>query len=478
MNTTKTHVAIAGGGLAGAWLGYRLAQRQVPVALVTADTPDLPTVSHQSLAVLSRRLLDIGTGAEPAAELLADTSTTQHPELETTLRTHAHREFDELAKLLPFMDLGDLVLPQHPVPRPRLGAGKEVLTLLLERFRTLGGTLLPGRITDLATTDGTCHGLHYDSNGEAHRLAAHTVVVATGGISGLFTDGVAGPPGCLLGAHLRHGGVLADLEYHYRFALGDLTHRRPLYPFDLGGARLLRNGEPAAELEELCAGLPPRRLDHEVFQQYWRENLGVPHRAELAGGAVELGPVRGFSMGGIAAAPDGGPLGNVHAVGEARHDLAADCIVGVPWVVSLATGGMLADRLAEREPAGAPEEFAPRAAGPGLDPELYAQVRRRLARFQDHRFRTVVACDFVGWCREIRRELRDTGPSRTEDIDLLILAEACTEAALARTESRGFFFRADRPAEDPGLEGLCTRARYDRENDCVLVDLVHRKEAS
>jgi aspartate oxidase len=465
----STQVAILGGGIAGAWLGYRLAQQAVPTVLIAADTP--PVSRRWAAAVIDVRLLD----ETAAPSLLCDSSDTQDPRLGENLQRYAAREFDELARLIRFMPFRGWMVPSNPAGVPQLGAGNVVVATVLRRFQELGGTYVTARGVDLAVEDGLCHGVHYARDGRRQRLRCRDVVLAPGGYCGLYADGVRADAGGLLGTYARHGGALVNLEFSYRFALGDLTHGRPLYPVDLDGARLVRGDEPAEWLQTAQKTLDPERLDLEAFTEYWAANRGIPHRAHLADGPVRLGPIRGFSMGGIEDQEGDGPLPNVHAVGEGRYDLVADCIVGMPWLTSLATGGMLCDRLSETDEQPKSAELAAQPAERRPDAALRPELRRRLAEFQDDRFSEAAARGFTAWCR---RQRRARAHASREDLDLLILAEACTEAALSRTESRGFFLRGDRRRPDPGMVGRRTRATYDPEADRVRVELVAPRAAA
>ncbi|GLZ29769.1 hypothetical protein Lesp02_19590 [Lentzea sp. NBRC 105346] len=406
-----SQVAVVGGGIAGAWLSYRLAQRGVDTVLVVGPEP--PVSREWAACVLNRQLV------EDPVRALEDSSGTQDPALRPLIERHLPRELAELRSLVELMPFEGVLIPRHQVPMPRLGAGDEVVTTVLRHY---AGRMVEARVTDLVVRDGVCHGVRTDRGS----IAANHVVLASGGFSGLFADGVANSSGALLGTCLRHGATLANLELFQRFALGDRTRRRPLYPFDLDGARLLRDGSP----------IELRGTDLALFREYWTSNLGVPHTAQLKDVTVELGPVRGFSYGGLA-----GGIENLHATGEARYDIAADALAGLPWLVFLATGGMLAERL---EPLGKPSPI-PEEPVAFVD---FPDLRARLAACFDHNSTSETMTAFLRWARENRGS------------DVLLLAEACVASALARTESRGFFFRADHPAEDPGLAGRTTRVQY------------------
>jgi hypothetical protein len=129
--------------------------------------------------------------------------------------------------------------------------------------------VLAGTVTDLVVSDGRCRGVRLVTQGTWATALAGDVVIASGGVSGLFGDGGTGGTGLLLGTCARAGVALDNLEMFHRFALGDLTHGRPLYPFDLHGARLLRDGRPATELTDLLRTTPPQRVDLAAWRSYW-----------------------------------------------------------------------------------------------------------------------------------------------------------------------------------------------------------------
>ena len=472
MTTIETSVAVIGAGIAGAWLAYRLAKRGIAVLVVSADGEDhTPCVSRQwAAAVLHRRLVEELEASIAAA--FADVSGTQHPELQGTVRRYLPRESAELSGLVEFMPFEFARIPRHVVPAPRLGAGSEVIATVLARMSALGGRAVSGRVTHLHVVDDACGGLQFTRDGEIHTVRSEAVVLAAGGFSGLFADAATANIGAILGMFAGCGGRLANLEFFYRFALGDLTRRRVLYPPDLKGSRLYRDGERAAWLETAHERYPREQLDLAVFREYWTRNFGVPHVAELTAGTVELGPIRGFSMGGAAHTRGATNVRGIYAVGEARHDLAADCIVGLPWASYLASAGELCDVLAERCGSSGPCDVAARAVPPPLDPALRDAVKERLAAFQDHRFGERAAASFVTWCREARVAVQRAGHEDGEDFGLLVLAEAFAASALARRESRGFFFRGDRPDAAPGGARRITCAVHDPAAARIDVELV------
>ncbi len=466
MTKTSTNVAIIGAGIAGSWLAYRLAQRGIETVVIRSDTAaDTPTVSQGAAAVFNRSLLE-DTG--DLASLFVDETGTQHPELQPLVRRYLRQEFDALSRLVEFMPFEYAVIPKHSHPVPRLGAGGEMVSLILDRFVALGGSIIQGRVTHLAVTDGICHGLQYEQ-GVPHTLQCQALVIATGGFSGLMPDAATSNAGAMLGIFAHCGGTLSNLEFFYRFAFGDVSNGRVLYPEDLQDSRMYRAGSRAQWLEHAYTTIPENRRDLEIFQQYWVHNMDVPHVLERGDTSFSLGPINGYSMGGMAHSQAATTIRNIYTTGESSHSLAADCIVGKPWACSLATAGLLCDLLSERSGAQHGQDVRVMPVPLTVQPSLLHEVKQRLRTFQDSRFSELGAEHFVTWCRTTRPTLP---PERKGCFDVLLLAEAHTLSTLRRRESCGFFFRGDFPTADPNMAYHTTLAQYSVERDCVTVDLV------
>ncbi|MEV4124899.1 FAD-binding protein [Nocardia sp. NPDC049707] len=473
MNRILTHTVVVGAGIAGSWLAYRLAQHGVPVVVLSAAHHDTPTVSLRAATVFDRRLVETADRDE-LAQVFVDETATQHPELQPMMRRYLHREFAELSKLVPFQTLETMLIPHHPVPFPRLGAGGEVIAMLHQQIRALGGQIITGRVTDLLVEDGVCRGVSCVHAGEQLVIQSSAVVLASGGYSGLMPHSHTPNSGSMLGLFASVGGELTNLEFSQRHALGDLTAGRVLYPPDLAGAQFYRAGQRAVWLERAYATMNEERRDLEIFQQYWRSNGQVSHTLERGDENYALGPIYGLSMGGIAHNGSITAVAGVYATGEARHDIVADAIIGRPWAIYICTSGMLAETLKTLPEQAKSETLSAPLRNPDVQAGLCVAIRRRLHAFEDHRFSESAVHSFVEWCRRTRRELPD---AQNSDSALLILAESYARSALLRRESRGYFYRADFPTTDPSLSQLRTFVRYDRADDTVHAELRPHRSA-
>ncbi|HEY4454164.1 MAG TPA: FAD-binding protein [Pseudonocardiaceae bacterium] len=457
---TRAAVVVIGAGIAGSWLAYRLAQRGVRTVLISDDDRSRP-LSRQAAGMIDRRVIECTVDSAP--EVFADGSTTQDPAYPALMVAHARDEFAELARLVEYTRLDGVVVP---APGVRLGAGGDVVDRVAARFAEFGGVQLRGRVTDLVMDGDRCLGVRYDRDGAPGAIRCADVVFASGGFCGLLADGVGTQTGRLLGTYARHGGQLVNLELCNRFALGDLDRRRPLYAFDLPGARLLRAGEPAVDLMYAVDALAGETCDLDVFTHYWIRNLGVPHTVELADGPARLGPIRGFAVGGMATAL--GPR-NVHAVGECAAGLSVDALSGKPFLSFLVLAAELAKKIGAD---GVPAEDLD--AGPAVrlpDAALVRTITGGLDYCQDNDFTLARVAAFVRWAKEERGRRRAADPADVESVDLLVLAEAYARSVAARPESRGFFYRPDFPNTDPRLDNRTTVSRYDADADEVQVSL-------
>jgi L-aspartate oxidase len=322
-------------------------------------------------------------------------------------------------------------------------------------------------VDGLLLRDGRACGVHVvDAQGNAEHIHGRAVVLATGGIGGLFaqTSNPADADGNGLALALAAGAALRDLEFVQfhptALALPGL-HSLPLVTEALrgAGARLLdAEGRPLMDGVHPLADLAPRDV---VARQVWRacrdggtwldaRGIGAafPARFPTVFGAcmqhgidprlqpIPVAPAAHFHMGGIAVDADGrSSLPGLYAVGEVAcngvhgaNRLASNSLLeGV--VFGRRLGALLRDlpdtghahgecTLLRREPSlDAPRfvrlrELMMQAMGPMRDGEgLQAAL---------HECNALAAHGWQG-----------------------VLAQAMMEAALLRTQSLGAHFRGD-----------------------------------
>jgi L-aspartate oxidase len=314
--------------------------------------------------------------------------------------------------------------------------------------------------TALLTHEDRCAGLVARSrDGEARRLLARAVILATGGMAALWqrTTNPRGAIGAGLTLAEAAGARLADLEF-MQFHPTALRQDGPRDGFLITeavrgeGAKLL-NGAGERFVDELAprdqvalaiqgeldesgedaVGLDMRGLDLGRFPNIAAalEEIGIDPAREL----VPVAPAAHYTMGGIAADLDGrSTLPGLYAVGEcactglhganrlASNSLAECFVFG-------RRAGLAAS--ADPEPPGDAEPAE--ADSPALPPD---ETRARL------------------WTHA--GLLRDPGRLRTLLEDPYTLARQIAASCLARAESRGAHQRVDHPERDPGLDLMHT----------------------
>ncbi len=365
--------------------------------------------------------------------------------------------------------------------------GAELVRVLSGAARAVGAHLFE-RVTalDLALRRGRVGGVlarHPDGSTLLHLAGA--VVLATGGIGRAYshTTNPAEATGDGLAMAARAGATLADLEFvqFHPTALAVGADPMPLITEALRGAgAVLLDGRgerfmvPLHEAAELAprdvvarAIWRLRRAGEEVFldataavgedfparfPSVYRHcrGQGLDPRRE----PIPVAPAAHYHMGGIAVDTRGrSSLPGLWACGEAA-------CTGVHGANRLASNSLLegmvfgtrlaADlRAALRTGAAAgplPLELPPSAVAEVADRERQAAIRQTLWEGVG------LERDRAGLTAARRHLERLAGAPAADDPEtrnLLLVARMVTEAALARTESRGSHYRSDYPATDP-----------------------------
>jgi L-aspartate oxidase len=467
---------IIGSGIAGLMTALDLAPE--PVVLVTKAA-----LGAQSSSALAQGGLAAAVGADDDPALhLADTLTAGDglsdreaarltieaaPAAIETLR-HLGVRFDETA------DGGLRLGLEAAHSRRRIvhacgdGSGREIIRALSQAVRETPSiaVLENVEVRRLIVADGAVHGVVAYGAGGATVLPTNRVVIATGGIGGLFEDST-NPPACwgqglILAAHA--GAELADLEFiQYHPTALDSPHR----PMRLVSEAV--RGEGAVLVDETGtrfmagvagADLAPRDVvaravaahlknGHRVFLDA-RQSIGVAfskrfpaiaascHEAGVdpAREAIPVRPAVHYHMGGIAVDCEGrSTVRGLWACGEA----ASSGLHGANRLASnsLIEGAIFARIVAQSilsQPARTLRTFhlpASLAIEPHSNP---AAVRSVLSK----------ALGVVRNGDELRSAIAHLSPLASSN-DAATLALMLTVAALRRQESRGAHFRADFP---------------------------------
>lgn len=183
----------------------------------------------------------------------------------------------------------------------------EALTGTVDRGSRAGVELVRGEVVDLCRGGGRIQGVVYrDALGELRGLTAPVVVLATGGVGGLYSK-TTNPPGAVgrgLALAYRAGARLTNLEFvqFHPTALEVDQNRRPLLTEALrgAGARLVdREGRSVTEGYDERGDLAPRDVvaravyQHEQRQKPDAETASDHGYAALPGPAQEDGAAPG-----------------------------------------------------------------------------------------------------------------------------------------------------------------------------------------
>jgi len=462
----EADVAVAGAGAAGLYAALCAAREGAHVALVSA-TPLAQTASYWAQGGLAATL-----AADDSFELhLRDTEQAgrglvRRSAAETLVREAPERVRDLQALGVRFDAdrLGRLALGLeggHSVRRVVHAGGSATGRRVVRQLSALAAAepridVLEGaRVQALWCSDGRCRGLACD---DARVIAAHAVVIATGGAAALWSR-TTNPPGSqgvgLLLAHTA-GAALADLEllqFHPTAVMGVAGREGFLVTeairgegatlHDVTGERFVDELAPRDEVAraierrlretgERAVGLDMRAIDPARFPNVVSalREAGVDPTREL----IPVAPAAHYMMGGIVTDLNGrSTLPGLYAVGE------SSC-TGLHGANRLASNSLsecfvfawraVADALSAPPPAHAPARAGELQALRELPTPPSASPQTRAALWQD--------AGIVRSEQGLRRLLEDEHP----------LARLIARCALMRTESRGAHLREDFPERD------------------------------
>jgi L-aspartate oxidase len=341
----------------------------------------------------------------------------------------------------------------------------------------------------LAVADGRCVGGWLMAAGELVEVRATSIVLATGGLGGLF-ESTTNPPGATgEGVVLawEAGAGLADLEFvqfHPTALAAGAGPQRPLitealrgagaYIVDADGTRFLfehhSDGELAPRdvvaraISARKAWLDCRHLDHEFLEKEFFTVLrscrdaGIDPLTEL----IPVAPAAHYSIGGVHTDLDGrSSIPRLYAVGECSNTGAhgANRLAGNSLAEALVFGRRAARAISSQRTGpvkGFPATPEVRSAGTVLEKDWK---------------------DLRGLCSStLGIERTPQGLARAADVlDQMamlplsndpglgefraagIAARLLTRSAMLRTESRGVHHRIDYPDPDPAWAGVRLR---------------------
>ncbi len=366
--------------------------------------------------------------------------------------------------------------------------GAEVQRALLTATSRAALTVLAGHAatTVLTGSDGAVRGLEVrDGDGRAGRLAAPAVLLATGGVGGLFgtttNPAVATADGWALALHA--GAVLADVEFvqFHPTALyvgASSRGRAPLVTEalrgegavlrDTAGASVTAGVHPLGDLapRDVVAAAITRRMARLGAEHVWLDATGVPDvvtrfptvaascaaiGVDLARDPVPVRPAAHYSCGGVVTDTRGrtGVTG-LWAAGEvARTGLhGANRLASNSLLEGLVTGRRAAEdvvaALAGPRALGRVDAPAPRPV-PVADRSVLQAAMTRGAGIGRDAAGLAAASDAIEAASSPRVPATR---AEAEDAALTLAAHALLAAAGSRTETRGCHVRTDHPATD------------------------------
>ena len=335
------------------------------------------------------------------------------------------------------------------------------------------------RLVDLIRSGDRIVGvLVVDRDGHATAHIAPAVVLATGGIGGIYARSTnpADVTGAGIATAARQGAQLADLEFvqFHPTAIAAIDHPAPLISealrgegatlVDDSGRRFMPDLHPDAELaprDVVARAIWGHRAEgHRVFLDT-RDAIGdeiadrfptayrvaTTHGIDPVTQAIEIAPAEHFHMGGVATDADGATsLPGLWAAGEVAS-------TGLHGANRLASNSLLEGLVMGRRVAAAIDDLDNTDSVRELTVPLDAFDRIRAGLEAQNDAVRGIAWDDVGIVRSgtglvhaLDRIAHLDGPTS----NAALVARLVAESALSRRESRGAHHRTDFPESVPG----------------------------
>ena len=267
LETNFCEALVLGGGIAGCWTALKLARAGVSTTLVyygKSDRGGRLGSTGISVGAVSTAPIDRPDYAQWLSELgrgQVQSSVVGITEKYLAQEIEALKEFDPLKEIA-------LGYALHS------GSGRKLLQALLKELSALGVRIIDDAwvVAILADTQH-CTGIQYWQNDRMCGLQAGSIVIASGGYSGLFQGAVkTGTYGSIHGRFLQAGGKLSNLEFVFKHGYGqpDLGKLTPTE--ELPGVEIY--DENGVHVEWLEVELFEGRGTHNHFRAFmtWRKN--------------------------------------------------------------------------------------------------------------------------------------------------------------------------------------------------------------
>ncbi len=210
----STTVVIVGAGIAGTWLGLKLARAGVDTLMVHYSGTDRGGAmgsSARSVGAINTSPIDRPDFRAFMEELSQGQA---HPSVVELLTKYLPEEIEEMRSLGEFKRIKLGIALQG-------GSAGPFLEQMHRRFESYGGRMLDAWVTRIVADEHECRGLQYQQGGLIGKITAGAVVLASGGYAGLFDGSVkTNNYGTLLGRFLEAGGYATNLEFIFKHGYG------------------------------------------------------------------------------------------------------------------------------------------------------------------------------------------------------------------------------------------------------------------
>jgi fatty acid CoA ligase FadD22 len=238
----RSTVVVVGGGIAGLWTAYKLMNRGISTIVVAYSDRDRGGTqgsTSRSVGAINTTVVKRPDYESYMTELgLSQT----HPFAISAIKLYVHEEVEAFAAVFALkpVKIGVALASE---------SGAICMQTLQERFVALGGRMINGWITRIVAGEGHCRGVQYQQDDIAGSILCHSIVLASGGYSGLYPSAMnTHSYGILLGRYLACGGRATNLEFLFRHGYGNIDTNDVTPTEEIAGAEIY-NGDRKRELD-------------------------------------------------------------------------------------------------------------------------------------------------------------------------------------------------------------------------------------